>query len=882
MSNKNSLNSFVLENQKLKMQFNVKDSKINSFELYNKIADEHIVCENGSEVFVINFKSFLFKKAVSSRELKIKKIDSSEQQGKSVTRVCFSPATVKNKALDIVLVLELENDAHYLKSHLELSSAEKDFNVILDYIDFAPIKIGINQTASSLPKQDSSHISGTVLSLGQPVFWESTFLGCEFPVTENKIENGTICVKYYSGKTVSELLKNKEKYVSYNFVIGVSQSQNETSLRLALFDYIEKIAKPLKFRVQYNSWYDHMLNISTENIEQSFYEIEKGMAKVGTDAFDCYVVDDGWNDYKKGFWGFNNKFPNEFYPASALTKALGSSFGMWLGPRGGYTSDTIKFAKQIEKAGNGFVNKRSNDIDVGSEKYIKKVSDLMVDFEKRFDIQYWKLDGFAQNSCRDKKHDHIVGGKDDLYYYSELWEKWLGVFDRLEKESSNGIFINLTCYAPPSPWMLRWVNCMWMQVSDDHGYLKINKKSKNSESKKDQMLTYRDNRYHDFLRQRRFVFPQSRIYNHDPIYANEIKFEMTDDEFCDYLFAMAARGTSFWELYYSYNLMNEEKWRINNRVLSFIRENLNSLKNCVMIGGVPGEGQVYGYSSFADKDGIVMLRNPSANEQSYVLHFDEKIGTSKNLSNAKSVLVYPYSNAGVQSAVSYGDKITLTLAPFQTKIFSFGKVLPELKVEYIKAISSNIAEVMFNQTVVIDKLGCAENKITSAKLLADCRSAVLTFENDFTSDNAVSLNNIQNIYLEDNNCNIKFKYYKDCVIGDKVIIGKDDFSIVVTTGGEEVKDYFKQGSEILLCKNGNKIEFTVGETTISSVSLTADVVQICAVRERNGVIKLYLNKKLDCGSKEKNGKTDLKGQEVTCFDFDKVKVYNKAFGYNEV
>ncbi len=872
---------YVIENDFLAVNIAVSRSKIASFSFFNKLSNQVINYESSSQLFALNFKGGLFSERICSNDLKINNAFGIESPDKDKLVIEFSPVKAKGSKLEIKLIYELEKNASYINKHIEFSCTEPNDKTILDYIDFFPVVPGDDFKLKCLPQQSGSHISGFALSLGQPVYIASTFVGCEFPATVNTVDNRAVTVKYYSGKPVSALLDENGRYVSYKAVIGVSRSDNETVLRLALYDYIEKIAKPLRMRVQYNSWYDHMLNINAENIESSFLEIEKAMTAVGSKPLDCFVVDDGWNDYKSDFWRFNKKFPNEFYPASALTKAFGSSFGMWLGPRGGYTVDTIKFAKQIEKGKNGFLNKRSFDVDVGSDKYIRKVSDMMADFQNRFDLRYWKLDGFIQKPCRNSNHDHITGGKDDMYYYSEVWEKWIGVFDRLEKESKEGVFINLTCYAPPSPWMLQWVNCMWLQVSDDIGMTdKDSNGSKIGASKKDQLLTYRDDRYYDFIRERKFSFPQSRIYNHDPIYANEAKVIMTDEEFRSYLFSMAARGNAFWELYYSFNIMNEEKWRINNSVLCFINENLHLLKNSVMFGAKPSQADIYGFGSFNGDEGIVMLRNSGNTEKRYVLRLDETIGATNRLKYAKMAVILPYNKNGSQGLVSFGDTVNITLAPFETKIYSFGKSLPKTEIEYIKSVDANKIEVMFNQTIIADDITCGQNKIVSCKILDDYRSIILEFENSFEKEQTYTICGIKNIYLEESSFEAAFEYHENNIIQSGEIHSKGEFSLVATTGGEDIGILFKQGEEIDLRFEGEKISFRVGNTVVTSESSSHDVVQVCAVRERNGVLKLYLNKKLDAGAKSDS--FDLKGGEVYRFDESKLKVYNKAFSYNEV
>lgn len=874
------MKNYRIENDFLSVCIDVK-KKVKSFSLLNKLTGKEIKGSEGSELFCVNFKSFPFSKLLKASDITVSKVIENSEGDRKTLDLVFEPTNIKGEKIRFVLSYELYGKDHFIRK--QLTAFYEDGNsAVVDFVDYAPITVTESMKTWCLPKQQNSHISGFALSLGQPVFLESAFYGCEFPATYNTVEKSKVCVKYFCGKTLASLSKEKGKCTFPKSVIGVADSDSDVRLKKALFSYIETISQPIKLRSQYNSWYDHMLNISAENIAESFIEIEKSMTAVGSKPLDCYVVDDGWNNYEKDFWCFNSKFPNEFYPSSQQVKAFGSHFGMWLGPRGGYTNDTIKFARRIEKGGNGYVNKSSVDIDVGSDKYIKKTKALMLDFEKRFDLTYWKLDGFIQKPCKNKKHDHITGGFGDMYYYSEVWEKWIDVFESLHNESKEDVFINLTCYAPPSPWFLQYVNSMWMQISDDMGTTPKETKKNTSVSKKDMMLTYRDDRYYDFYNERNFCFPQSNLYNHDPIYANEAKVKMTDEEFRSYLYSMAMRGTSFWELYYSYNLMNEEKWRINNDVLLFLEENMGVIKNSIIFGGKPSLFQIYGFGAFGENEGIVMLRNPSGNEESYVLHLNHSIGAEKSLSNVKAVDILPYSAKGEYGNFSFGDKMTVTLAPYETRIIHFGKKVSLPDVKYVKAINSNTAEVMFSKRVVVNSVYCNENNINSVKLLGDYRTALVTFEKPFDRYNKLTLSGIKDVLLYESEREIEFEYLENGLSPDGVIKGSYDFTITATTGGEAEGVLYNQGDEITLSIEENKAVFRVGNTVLRSNSDTVNTVQISAVRERNGVLKLYIDKRLDNGIYTKTTPYNLEGGEVTFFDNDKVKVYIKALPYDEI
>lgn len=874
------MKNYRIENDLLCVSIDVK-KKVEAFSLFNKLTGKEIKGENNSELFTVNFKLFPFPKLLKCSDIKVSEVIEKNEGEKKELEFIFEPYNIKGEKIGFSLKYELCGNDHFIRK--QLSAFYEDGNrAVVDYVDYAPIAVTESMKTWCLPKQQNSHISGFALSLGQPVFIESAFYGCEFPATYNTIENSASSVKYFCGKTFASLSKEKGKCIFPKAVIGVADSDSDVRLKKALFSYIETISQPLKLRSQYNSWYDHMLDISAENIAESFIEIEKNMTAAGSKPLDCYVVDDGWNNYEKDFWCFNSKFTNEFYPSSQQVKAFGSRFGMWLGPRGGYTTDTIKFARRIEKGGNGYVNKSSVDIDVGSDKYIKKTKALMLDFEKRFDLTYWKLDGFIQKPCKNKKHDHITGGFGDMYYYSEVWEKWIDVFESLHNESDEDVFINLTCYAPPSPWFLQYVNSMWMQISDDMGTTPKETKKNISVSKKDMMLTYRDDRYYDFYNERKFCFPQSNLYNHDPIYANEAKVKMTDEEFRSYLYSMAMRGTSFWELYYSYNLMNEEKWRINNDVLLFLGENMDIIKNSLIFGGKPSLFQVYGFGAFGENEGLVMLRNPSGNEVSYVLHLNHSIGAEKSLSNVKAVDILPYSTKGEYGNFSFGDKMNISLAPYETRIIHFGKKVSFPDVKYARAVNSNTAEVMFSKRVVINSLFCKENNINSVKLLDDYRTAVITFEKPFERYNKLTLSGVKDVLLYDSERETEFEYSENGLSPDGVIKGSYDFTITATTGGGADGVLYKQGDEISLSIEDNKAVFRLGNTVLRSNTDTVNAVQISAVREKNGVLKLYIDKKLDNGVYTKTLPYKLEGGEVSFFDKDKVKVYILALPYDKV
>lgn len=869
-----STNSIIIENSFIKKELILKNNRITASQIENKLSKRSLTSLKGSEEFVLSFGGGFFKKKISASSLKIKNADANTLEGKTVLRIDFEPFGYKGSSILASVIYSLNDGDAFLKKHMELSFEKIGKKAVkLDYIDFEKFGFDGGLMHWCIPEQKNSHIPGFAMRLGQPVYVDSLYMGCEFPLCLNDIKDNTTALRYYSGKSLSALSKDGV-FRTCNAVIGAAEGNLFAQVQKAFFDYIRTISKPCYLRRQYNSWYDNMLNITTENVTSSFLEIEKGLTKYGEPPVESFVADDGWNDYTKGFWGFNEKFPDGLTPFTNLSESFGSRFGLWLGPRGGYTNDTPKFAKHIENAGNGYFNKQAKDICVASEKYAEKTGQLLLDFMKEYRLNYFKLDGFAQHPCKNKNHDHMTGGYKDMYFYTDIWEKWIKIFEKLSENAAEKFWINLTCYAPPSAWFLQWVNSVWMQISNDHGF--IGKKGKISD--KDGFLSYRDEMYFDFYETRQFQFPQMSLYNHDPIYGAEAKVKMSDDEFRDYLFTMAARGTSFWELYYSHSLMNEAKWRINHSALRFIDRNMDVLSHSVIFGGRPSEEKCYGFACFTENEGILCLRNSGKEKQVFSVKLDEHIAISRDFTKKDVCTVLPYTIGTLGESYGYGDTFEIELEAFETRIYHFGKRAEPLRVNYIHAENENTLELTLSDFVGTDKLYCEDNSLVKIDLLEDYMTLRLTFENAFSRENSYTLKGVCDIAGREQEISLSFDYNEKGVVVYGVK-GNSGFTVKANLDGYENQHLMSQGEEISLVtdEKGYAI-FTVGFDRLVSPVTCNGVSQIVAVRERNGVMKLYLDGRLICGKATEN--RCLKGEALVTLD--KVKVLDRALSFDEV
>ena len=701
------------------------------------------------------------------------------------------------------------------------------------------------------------------------------FFGLEFPASETEIEgNQKVRIRYYSGKSFEMLasegrMVDSGTFTTWKEVIGATRSTDMDVIQTDFFSYIHDISVPVDFRIQYNSWYDFMLDINENNILNSFREVERGLTQNGVRPIDSYVMDDGWNAYgpwqeenKAKFWSFNSKFPNELFTPSDLSHRLSSDCGLWLGPRGGYNY-FIKFARFLEENGNGKLNRNSSDICTNHKVYCEKLKTFFLDCQQRFDVNYWKLDGFSARPPQpDPQGNYISGGYQGMYYVTEHWERWIDIFQAMRNqrgEKRNDLWINLTCYVNPSPWFLQWGNSVWMQNSQDIGRLNVKRLSQ-----LDQLLSYRDDRYFDFVKTRAFQFPLAHLYNHDPIYGNTANLagKMNDDEFRTYLMMMATRGTAFWELYYSYNMMNEgQKWVINADVLHWINDNYEILKHAKLIGQTPAKGTPYGYSAWSGQEGIISVRNPSDEVKEFDFTLDRIIGMPEGLKGLYRTSVWTY-RAGEQKEdtkdhlFGYGEQISLSLQPGEVRIWKFSTVpdkeAPALRI--VKTTSPTSLTVEFNEPVMLKDgiFSVSGNEITATSISADRRVVTLALAREMEKDNKYRLN-ISGVKDDAGNTKelcTSFLYFENQEIPVLMgISGGGDFNVSFRLKTDKnAVSLLRQGKDISVDLDAEgRLTFVVkGLKVVSRQPVNNNkecIVSLC--REKNGMLKIYLDGELE-------------------------------------
>lgn len=74
-----------------------------------------------------------------------------------------------------------------------------------------------------------ANFSGYYMELGQPIYANSLFLGMEFPMGENRIENKKLFIRYYYGQEIEYLLN------IHNCIIGSANGFSKKDIQRDFF-----------------------------------------------------------------------------------------------------------------------------------------------------------------------------------------------------------------------------------------------------------------------------------------------------------------------------------------------------------------------------------------------------------------------------------------------------------------------------------------------------------------------------------------------------------------------------------------------------------------------------------------------------------------------
>lgn len=427
---------------------------------------------------------------------------------------------------------------------------------------------------------------------GSPIVSGNFYYGVEHPLSYSSVENGTVTAGI---KRTLPLPAGQS--ITYSSVIGTvrpGQLRRDFLAYLAL-----ERAHPYRPFLHYNSWYDLGFGnrFGAEGVLERMQAFGDELVKKRGVTMDSFLMDDGW-DNADSLWGFNSDFPDGFATLKETAKRYGFGIGVWLSPWGGYNKEKFERIAYGESKGYEIVN---GGYALSGPKYYAKFEEVCLNFIRKYGVNQFKFDGTGNAG-------QVFPGS----LFDSDFSAAIHLIERLRKEDSQ-LFINLTTGTYPSPFWLRYADSIW-RGSNDHGFT-------GEGTSRQQWMTYRDAETYRNIVKKGPLFPLNSLMLHGIIYAQQAE-RLNEDpghDFAAEVHSYFGSGTQLQEMYITPSLLTQADWDVLAESAKWARSNAAILQDSHWIGGDPGKGEAYGWASWADNKGILVLRNPAASMRAIII-----------------------------------------------------------------------------------------------------------------------------------------------------------------------------------------------------------------------------------------------------------------------
>lgn len=487
---------------------------------------------------------------------------------------------------------------------------------------------------------------------GQPVFGDDIFMGVEYPTARNQTAGSAVDLGMAVGLPIPS-----DGYTTEPAVIGVAPVGR---VHQQFLEYVDRMrVTGVRPYLLYNSWYDlQRLAMNHENTLERVSSLNRLLLEKYGLKLNSFVLDDGWDDMHK-LWAIDRqRFPRGFGDLVDALQGIGSRLGMWFGPIGGYDQRAIRIATGKQEGME--VTSNGKYLCIAGRNYNKLLSDTMVQYQKEYGINYYKIDGVAFG-CNEPEHGHPPG----VYSDEAVARSLIGMLTRLRREDPQ-VFLNITTSIWLSPWWLRYADTVWMG-GQDSGYLA----TVPTMAPRQSAISYRDAvLYNDFVIHGA-QFPMSSLMTHGIIKG---KYNMLGsdreliDDWRDEVVHYYMVGNMMYELYISPDLLSAEEMDALGKTTKWAIANAHPLlDNSTMVLGDPAGRAPYGYVHSSREKSIAMLRNPFVRPATVRLKIDQENGFYERADPMRMDVIYPYREMR-PGTVRFGDTVSVELGGYEEKV----------------------------------------------------------------------------------------------------------------------------------------------------------------------------------------------------------------------
>lgn len=624
-----------LKNHNIELEFIKKNNSFQLAKLINNLSGKTTAILNDD--FKIQLKN---KNDLTSTNFEFVDLVKEKTDAKQVLKIKFKH---RENKMSLIISYSLGDNDYFARRKIELFADDP-----IEILEVAVWNLGFEDHCLFQEVEEPKYphpVWGFAKNkgFGQPVFFEDSFWGLEYPAGYNHYENDILALTHFPAKSF------KNKYTSKTIVFGVTEKGKVEKRFLQYLNTI--LALPFNQKelfINYNTWMTLMPPTEENSLELISLFNEKLFTPYDA-YFDTYTIDDGWDD-KKSLWNIrSDRFPNRFDSIRTELKSIKSELGLWLSPSSGYDHGPWLVANGYAQNGT-----RGKYICQSDPKYVSDLNKIIEELVVSNDLKFFKFDGNCVN-CDAVDHPwHLTG---DFAKETNV-DALLDLLSNIKEKQPN-IYIDITTGVWLSPWWLQYSSSIWGELYDGDpkaiiptpipGYGKF---------------TTRDMMIHKRVSENP-AFPFNAI-EHLGIYTPD--YNTMHDE----IMSIIGRGSRLLTFYFNpYELLRtDEDWEFLGRALNWARLNSKVLGNTKLIKSDIENYEPYGYLHFSNNKGIISISNPFIEPKSISVSLQdlmdaEPAKVNKVRPEFYAEIVYPYRQI-LDSNLSYNDSINVELQGYES------------------------------------------------------------------------------------------------------------------------------------------------------------------------------------------------------------------------
>lgn len=560
----------------------------------------------------------------------------------------------------------------------------------------------------------------------RPVFLEGFFTGIEYPISQCRTENQRLILSHRPGVKIEP----GKWYETRKAVYGITPNGQEKS-RFKRYIEAHRPVPKISQHFIYNPWWSTPNVASQKQIQDVIKSIRENLYMPYGVTFDSCGLTVFATDPKSIWKVDKQRFPQGWTDLERLCESIGSHLDIFLSPSSAYPPAldpqwAEEHGYEVCDLG-GF-----RPMCLAGKRYQSETKKSIVDSVCRYHANHVFLDGYVFE-CPASSHGHEPG----ILSTEPVCDGLLDIIAALRKASPD-VWLAATCFQwNASPWWSFHVNSVIGCYGDDAPYGRV------------PSPVYRES----YTSSRDYFNLQGAHWLSTPISVQESFgiVHQSKDPFLNDAVTDILRGNMEQHCGINPAYMNDVRWRQLAALMKWARQNVEILQTTEPLlprswqdGKCPRvtydakmPREPYGYAHWRDDRGIVLLRNPWIEPQTYPVRLAVDPHQASGAAGLSAVSIYPEARV-YATDLKPGDTLNVPLAPYETVVLSFDKGQPSSAIAAAsKAIRRRIEIAVHKNEVSLEKFtGSVEALgVDSTCITGNAASAIrVNLEATVTSD----------------------------------------------------------------------------------------------------------------------------------------------------